>query len=156
MHLQSKLRCYQPCTRGHCELCGDERAMSGYLRPWGATTGQIMAGGGSRGPRPGLDAGGGEGVTYGRASRGINEPDCYVLTWQRAATGCTAITREKHIARFSHDTPAGQHPAPRFYLPAGCWRAQTAQHSQLTRNSHIRRACRPGATRRPGAGPFPH
>ena len=41
--------CYQWCTRGHCELCGDESATSGYLRPWGATTGQIMAAGGSLG-----------------------------------------------------------------------------------------------------------
>ena len=42
--------CYQWCTRGRCELCGDESATSGYLRPWGATTGQIMARGGSPGP----------------------------------------------------------------------------------------------------------
>ena len=41
--------CYQLCTRGHCELCGDESATSGYLRPCSATTGQIMAGGGSLG-----------------------------------------------------------------------------------------------------------
>ena len=44
----------------------------------------------------------------------------------------------------------------RFQPPASCWRAHTVQHSQLAGCSHSWRARRPGTTRRPRAGPFPH
>ena len=88
-------------------------------------------------------------VREGRAvcllAESIAEQITMYLLWGCGTAGHRADgTIETRTTRWSHDNEASRSPTaphdPRFYLPAGCWRAQTTQHSQVTGSSQRRRA----------------
>ena len=88
-------------------------------------------------------------VREGRAvcllTESIAEQITMYLLWGCGTAGHRADgTIETRTTRWSHDNEASRSPTaphdPRFYLPAGCWRAQTTQHSQVTGSSQRRRA----------------
>lgn len=81
----------------------------------------------------------------------ISDTDYYVLIWECACSSPPTTQTHQPTRHALHPRNDARHTpprpyCPRFCIPAGCWRARTAQPSQLTRSSYIRRARRPGAT----------